>query len=102
METAELRSKDEIKREIEESRRDVKVALQETRTTWKGRNAAARAWRATKQAAGKTKRTVTTKAKATDCAIRDNIYSAIGAAVGLGAVAGLIVRSRIKARRGRC
>jgi len=102
METAELRSKEEIKREIEESRRDVKVALDETRTTWKGRNAAARAWRSTKQAAAKTTRTVTEKAKATDCAIRDNIYSAIGGAVCVGAVAGFIIRKRIKARRGRC
>ena len=99
METAELRSKEEIKRDIEESRGEVKSALRQTRSTFKTRNAATRAWKATKRAAEKTKRTVTEKAKTTDYAIRDHIYGAIGAAVAVGAVAGLVARKRMKSRR---
>jgi ElaB/YqjD/DUF883 family membrane-anchored ribosome-binding protein len=106
METKELRSKKEITRDIEETRAQVKTALQQTKRATKGPNAAKRAWLKTKDAAVKTKDSVKEakaaairKTRAADCAIRGNIYSSIGAAAAVGLAAGFIVRKKRKTQR---
>ena len=104
--TTELRSKEEITRDIEATRAEVKNVLRQTRRATKGPNAAKRAWAKTKDAAAKTKETIVRtsetaveKTKAADRAIRGNIYSSLGVAAAVGAAAGFVVRKKIRRRR---
>ncbi len=102
MSTAQLRSKDEIARDIEHNRHKMGSALRDTRTNVVTRNPATLAWKSSQAAYFRAKDAVVTKATIADCKVRDNIYSGIGIALGVGAVTGFLLgwkRSRSKARK---
>jgi len=110
METTELRSKEEIVREIEANRRDVKTALRGTKYAWTGGNPAVRAWKATKSAAvqtkeriadgiAETKNKVSVKAEFADTAIRDNVYKSIGMALCAGTLIGYLTMRKFRAKK---
>ena len=97
----EIRDKDEITRDIEQSRREVKEALQATKHAWVERNPAVLAWRATRDKAEVVKLKTAAKARATDDKVRSNIYKSLGIAAGVGLLAGFIFRWRAQ-RAKRC
>jgi ElaB/YqjD/DUF883 family membrane-anchored ribosome-binding protein len=95
----ELRDKEEITRDIESSRQEVKEALHLTQDAWTGRNPAVRAWKAGKAGAARTKEMLVEKACATDSAVRGHIYSALGVAICVGTAIGFLAKSRMRKRR---
>lgn len=94
MEMTELRSKEEVKQEIEATRRESKRALREAKSAWITENPAVVAWRKTKARAYDTKVAVTDKAHATDSAVRSNIYKLLGAAALVGAAVGFFAKRK--------
>jgi len=101
METVELRSKEEITRDIEATRRQVKDAFKSTKYAVTEANPAVRAWKVTKRSALSAKDKTVAKACDADAAIRGNIYKAIGIAAGAGAVVGLFLSWKRKKARNR-
>ncbi len=95
-ETAELRSKDEIKADIERNRTEVTSAVRRTKTAAVERNPAVLAWRATKRKYFATKAKSVSKARQTDVTIRSNIYRSIGFVLLAGMVVGLFARRKRK------
>jgi ElaB/YqjD/DUF883 family membrane-anchored ribosome-binding protein len=99
MEAIETRSKKEIAREIDANRRETTRALRDTKEALTVRNPAVLAWKATKSKAAVTKDKTVAKAQQADAKIRMNIYSALGIAMGVGAVTGFLMkRKRAKAK----
>ena len=98
----EIRDKEEITRDIEQSRREVKEALHATKVAWVERNPAVLAWRATKDKAEVVKLKTAAKARATDDRVRENIYKSLGIAAAAGIIAGFILRWRSQGAKNCC
>jgi ElaB/YqjD/DUF883 family membrane-anchored ribosome-binding protein len=115
METTELRSKEEVIRDIEATRIDVKETLRATRNPFGEQNAVRRFWKATKNTAAqattstrraavktrdaviRTKDKVVTAAHVTDETIRGNVYTSVGVALCVGTAVGFLVSRRLRA-----
>jgi ElaB/YqjD/DUF883 family membrane-anchored ribosome-binding protein len=96
METTELRSKEDITRDIEETRDGVKEALHGAKDAWVGHNPAVVAWKATKSSVSNAKQKVVAKTQAANVAVQCNIYRSLGIALGVGAVLGVLLAGRRK------
>jgi ElaB/YqjD/DUF883 family membrane-anchored ribosome-binding protein len=102
META-TRSKEQVKRDVEMSRHEATLALENAKEAWTERNPAVIAWRAGKQRVIQTKERTILRAYEADHAVRDRIYQYLGVAVAGGALLGLFLfRSKKTAGRKRC
>ena len=88
METLEVRSKEEVVRDIEASRKGTKVALKETKVAWVDENPALLAWKRATLRAKYTKDRAVDKAKLADCKVRNRIYMWLGIAAVAGTVIG--------------
>lgn len=97
------KSKEEITRDVEKTRSQAKRAVEEVEEVWSGKNAIASAWRSTKDTCFRAQDKVIETKEAIDERITGNIYSSIGIAFGVGAMAGYIVtrRARAKPKRSR-
>lgn len=105
METIALRSKEDVKREIEASRKETRRALRDARAVWAHENPAVRAWRKTRSKAHDTRIALKDKVSTADSAVRSHIYQWIGGAALVGAVVGFLMqrkRIRSQGRAGRC
>lgn len=102
MDEEPFRSKREVAREIELSRKEMKRSWRGATYAWSHRNPALRAWKATKKTASRTKDKVVTQTYHTDEIIRANIYSALGISLAIGAIAGLLLRRRKKLKAACC
>lgn len=94
MEMTELRSKEEVKQEIEATRRDTKRALREAKTAWVTENPAVLAWQRTRARAQQAKMTVAMKARSTDCQLRSKIYGWLGIAAAAGMLIGFFAKRK--------
>jgi ElaB/YqjD/DUF883 family membrane-anchored ribosome-binding protein len=92
----ELRSKDEIKADIERNRYQVRSAFGRTKTAVVERNPAVLAWQATRRKFFEAKIKSASKARQADVAVRSNIYRTIAFAAIAGIVAGLFVPRKRK------
>ncbi len=101
METIELRSKEEIAREIENNRREVSSAFRDTKHSVKTRNPAALAWGASKRTYLQAKDVTVSKLQAADDTVRENIYRGIGIALLAGAITGIIIALKTRKNK-RC
>ncbi len=99
MDTPDLRSKEEIARDIEATRRDVSNALDHTKDAFIGKNPGVLAWKATKARYEECKEVVAEKTQKTDAVIRDNIYRSMGMALLGGAVVGFLATPKPKTKR---
>lgn len=96
----EYKSKEEIARDVEQTRLQAKRVLKEAGEVWSGKNAVASAWRSTKGGYFRAQDKVAQTAETTDEAIRTNIYTSLGVALGVGMILGLLTRNKShKARR---
>ncbi|MFN7138898.1 MAG: hypothetical protein ACK4UN_06145 [Limisphaerales bacterium] len=102
MELTELRSKEEVKQDIEATRKETKQALRDTKVAWVTQNPAILAWQRTKAGAQQTKYAVSYKMHTTDCAIRDNIYKLMALAGITGAVVGVLALRKRRAKSPCC
>lgn len=112
-----VRSKEEVIRDIEATRRQVKPVVTDTKEAFTERNAVAQFWRSTKDKASQArtatrhaafrtkmkvvqaKEKVVSAAATTDQTIRSNIYTSIGVAACVGTAIGYLVTRRLKAKR---
>ncbi len=101
METIELRTKDEIARDIENNRREMRSAFLNTKETVKTRNPAALAWGASKRTYSRAKEATVARAQQADNVVRQNIYRGIGIALLAGAITGCILALK-KRKSTRC
>jgi ElaB/YqjD/DUF883 family membrane-anchored ribosome-binding protein len=90
----ETRSKEEVAREVEQTRAEAKRATKNATEVWSGRNSVASAWRTTKDKYYDVHDKVADTAHATDEAIRDNLYAALGIALGIGAIVGYFATNK--------
>ncbi len=98
MELTELRSKEEVKQDIEATRRSTEQALHDAKTALVTENPAVLAWKRTKLRAQETKFALSEKARSTDCKVRTNIYSLLGGAALLGIAAGFLLHRKRQAK----
>lgn len=119
METT-LRPKEEIVRDIEETRRDARQLAIEFPWRRKKPSRVQRMWKTTRRktdraigsmtrTAARTKeamvtaqRAVVSAARKSDCGIRQNIYTSVAVALCAGTAAGYLISRKIATRRGRC
>ncbi len=86
----EPKSKEEIARDVEQTRLQAKHALQNAGEVWTGKNAVASAWRSTKGSYFRAHDKVLETVENTDETIRTNLYSTLGIATGFGALLGFL------------
>ncbi|MBA4146895.1 MAG: hypothetical protein H0X66_02185 [Verrucomicrobia bacterium] len=94
MELTELRSKEEVKHDIESTRRAASRSLREAKAAWVTENPAVVAWKRTKFRAKEAKIAVADKAHTTNCAVRSNIYRLLGVAAVAGVAVGFLSRRK--------
>ena len=90
----EDRSKEEVARDVEQTRAEAKRAVRNAGEVWSGQNAVASAWRSTKGTYFRAHDKVLDGAYAVDDTVHENIYAAIGIALGLGALVGYFATSK--------
>ena len=100
METSmEKKSKEEVLREVEATRANAKFALKDAGEVWSGRNAVAHTWRSTKDKYHRAQEQISESAHAADDTIRHNIYSTLGIAAAIGALAGFLFTGKSKRKK---
>ena len=85
------KSKEEVSRDVEQTRAEAKEALRDVGEVWSGKNAVASAWRSTKGTYFRAQDAVVGAAQTTDQTLRSNIYSSLGIAFVVGATVGFFV-----------
>jgi ElaB/YqjD/DUF883 family membrane-anchored ribosome-binding protein len=97
----ETKSKQQVARDVERTRAEAKLALQNAGEVWSGRNAIASAWRSIKGKVHRTQDRIADSAHATDETIRTHIYSTLGIAAGVGALIGFLASGRSSRKKHR-
>lgn len=95
------KSKEEIARDVEETRAAAQRAFREAGEVWSGKNAVASAWRSTKGTYFRAQDKVLGAARASDDQIRSHIYSAVGIAFAVGVIAGFFAIRKRKEKTSR-
>jgi ElaB/YqjD/DUF883 family membrane-anchored ribosome-binding protein len=93
------KSKEEIARDVDQTRSEAKRALRNVGEVWTGKNAVASAWRSTKGSYFRAQDKVVDVAQATDDRIRSNIYASLGIALGVGAIIGFFITDKRSRKR---
>jgi ElaB/YqjD/DUF883 family membrane-anchored ribosome-binding protein len=88
------KSKEEVARDVEQTRSEAKRALRNVGEVWSGKNAVASAWRSTKGTYFRAQDKVLDAAETTDDTIRSHVYASIGIALGVGAIVGFFVTNK--------
>jgi ElaB/YqjD/DUF883 family membrane-anchored ribosome-binding protein len=99
METETNRSREEVVRDVEQTRAEAKRAFRNAGEVWSGRNAVASAWRSTKRTYWRTHDKIADTAYAADTTVRENVYPSVGVALSIGAVLGYFLTSKPTKKR---
>jgi ElaB/YqjD/DUF883 family membrane-anchored ribosome-binding protein len=95
------RSRQEVARDVELTRQEAKRAFRNAGDVWSGKNAIAAAWRSTRRKYYNAQDKIADTVYTTDNTVRQNLYSSIGIALGIGAVFGYFLTRRPQSRRKR-
>lgn len=93
------RSKDEITRDVENTRSQARRAVENVGDVWSGQNAIASVWRSTKDTYFRAQDKVLDTRDAVHDRITGNVYSSIGIALGVGAIIGYFVTNKPRKRK---
>ncbi|MDB6026105.1 MAG: hypothetical protein JWM68_2328 [Verrucomicrobiales bacterium] len=96
METADLRSKEEIKADIEQNRHQVRSQYRRTKTAVVEQNPAVLAWQATKRKFSRAKAKSVLRAREADISVRSNVYRTLAFAAIAGVLVGLFAPRKRK------
>lgn len=91
----ETRTREEITREVEQTRQAAKRAIKNAGEIWTGRNAIASAWRSTKKTYLRTHDKVADTAYVADKTVRENVYVSAGIVLGIGAILGYFFANKL-------
>lgn len=95
----DTRSKEEVTRDVEQTRLATKRALKNAGEVWSGRNAIASAWRSTKSTYLRTQDKIADTAYVANKQVHQNVYTALGAALGIGAILGYFLTKKPSRKR---
>jgi ElaB/YqjD/DUF883 family membrane-anchored ribosome-binding protein len=93
------RTREEVARDVEQTRAEAKRVFKNAGEVWTGRNAIASAWRSTKGKYFQVHDKVSNAAQTTDETVRENVYAAVGIALGIGAALGYLLTSKPRKNR---
>jgi len=93
------KSKEEVARDVEQTRNEAKRALRTAGEIWSGKNAVASAWRSTKGSYFRVQDQILDKAYATDEMVRENVYATLGISLAAGAILGYFLTSKPQSRK---
>ena len=97
----ENRSKEEVARDVEQTRAEAKRAFKNAGQVWSGENAIASAWRSTKGTYFKAHDKVVDSAYAADDLVRENVYATLGISLIVGAALGYFLTNKPQSKKNR-